>query len=58
MQAGSGTLWRIRRTKSSAGVGAPQPRTVPLYAFLYYVPVALVLGGLVALVAWLLRRGA
>ena len=58
MQAGSGTLWRIRRTKSSVGVGAPQPRTVPLYAFLYYVPVALVLGGLVALVAWLLRRGA
>ncbi|MDQ3823313.1 MAG: PQQ-dependent sugar dehydrogenase [Actinomycetota bacterium] len=56
MQAGTGTLWRIRRTRTSVGFSAPQPRTVPLYAFLYYLPLAAALAALVALVAWLVRR--
>jgi glucose/arabinose dehydrogenase len=53
MQAGSGTLWRIRRRPGTrAGVYPPAPRRIPLYAFLFYLPAALVLLG----VAYLLRR--
>ncbi len=56
MQIGSGTLWRIRRTGAAAGITPPRPRTVPLYALMFYVPGALVLLALVALAVWLLLR--
>ena len=56
MQAGTGTLWRIRRTRASVAFHPPPARTVPLYAFLYYLPGLLVLGGIVALIVRLLRR--
>lgn len=38
MQAEPGMLSRIRRTRGAPGVRPPKPRTVPLYAFLYYLP--------------------
>ena len=56
MQARTGTVWRIRRTRTSVGFSAPRPREIPLYALMYYVPLAALLVALVALVVWLLVR--
>ena len=56
MQAGTGTLWRIRRTGTSVGVTPPRPRTVPLYAFLFYVPAVLAMVAVLALLVWLFLR--
>ncbi len=58
MKEGTGTLWRIRRVPgATVSVRPPEPRTVPLYAFLFYVPLALLLVGaavgLRALIRWL-----
>ncbi len=57
MQAGSGTLWRIRRRGGPRGTRPRPSLPVPLYALLYYVPALLgaVATG-VALVRSLRRR--
>ena len=55
MQAGTGTLWRIRRTQGPAGEAPPQPLVIPLYA-LQGLALA---GGALALafgLNWLVRR--
>ena len=54
MQVGSGTLWRIRRVGSDISTRPPRPRSVPLYAFLFYVPLVLALGavGIAARALW------
>jgi glucose/arabinose dehydrogenase len=56
MQIGSGTLWRIRRTKTTIAVSPPPPREIPLYALLYYLPGAAVVLAMAALVLRRLRR--
>ena len=59
VQAGSGSLWRIRRVPGTpAGEQPPQPARVPFYVAQYLVWVAGLaglVGGLVALVRWLFR---
>lgn len=55
MQAETGTLWRIRRTGGPRGERPPTPRTVPLYAFLYYLPLLAVVAGVGAAIWWLVR---
>ena len=52
MKEGTGTLWRIRRVPgATVSVRPPQPRRVPLWAFLFYVP-AIVVAAAIALVIW------
>jgi glucose/arabinose dehydrogenase len=56
VQAGSGSLWRIRRDVSEpAGLEPPQGTVVPFYAAQYAAWVALVVAGIAGL-AWILRR--
>lgn len=56
VQAGSGSVWRIRRDPSrSAGSEPPRPLVVPFYAAQYAAWAALA-AGVIASVAWLLRR--
>ena len=56
VQAGSGSLWRIRRdTSIPAGSEPPAPTTVPFYAAQYAVWAGAVIG-LAAVVRRLLRR--
>jgi glucose/arabinose dehydrogenase len=55
MKEGTGTLWRIRRVPGArVSMRPPEPRVVPLYALLFYVPplalVAAIVLGLRALV--------
>jgi len=51
MQAGSGSLWRIRRTGGPAGDIPPRPATIPLYLLQIGVLAATVGLGLVAILA-------
>jgi glucose/arabinose dehydrogenase len=58
MKEGTGTLWRIRRVPGArVSVRPPEPRTVPLYVFLFYIPLLLILAaagiGIRALGRWL-----
>jgi hypothetical protein len=55
MQAGSGSLWRIRRTEGPRGERPPQPVEVPFYAFQYLAWLGM-LAGIIAIIAWLFRR--
>ena len=59
MQAGTGTLWRIRRTAGPAGERPPQPTTFPFYvlqaAVWLLIPVVVAVGAIAA-IARLLRR--
>jgi glucose/arabinose dehydrogenase len=57
MQIGSGTLWRIRRVPGvRVSVRPPEPRRVPLYAFLFYVPLLVAMAALAAVARVLARR--
>jgi glucose/arabinose dehydrogenase len=57
VQAGSGSLWRIRRnTSEAAGLEPPQPILVPFYAAQYAAWVALAAAAIAGL-AWIVRRG-
>ncbi|MFL5706090.1 MAG: PQQ-dependent sugar dehydrogenase [Ktedonobacteraceae bacterium] len=55
MQMGTGTLWRIRRTRGPRGDRPVQPITVPLYALQLFALIAGVVG-LVAGGTWLAKR--
>jgi glucose/arabinose dehydrogenase len=55
MQAGSGSLWRIRRVGGPRGTLPPKPTTVPLY-LLQGLGILVGIVGSVALTAWLVRR--
>jgi glucose/arabinose dehydrogenase len=56
VQAGSGSLWRIRRDSSQpAGTEPPPPVVVPFYVAQYAVWAGLVTG-VAAVVAWLVHR--
>ena len=52
MKEGTGALWRIRRSGGPTGTRPPEPREVPLYALMFYIPL---LAGLVAIAAGLWR---
>ena len=56
MQAGTGTLWRIRRTGGPAGEAPPRPVVVPAYALQALLAGLAGAAGLAALAAWLVRR--
>jgi glucose/arabinose dehydrogenase len=56
MQAGSGTLWRIRRTDGPAGEEPPEPLRLPFYLFQWATWVALPVGLIAAALALLVRR--
>jgi glucose/arabinose dehydrogenase len=53
VQAGTGTLWRIRRTIGPRGERPPHPIVVPFYTLQYLAWLMLALGGILA-VRWLL----
>ncbi|HET8628880.1 MAG TPA: hypothetical protein VFL91_15770, partial [Thermomicrobiales bacterium] len=55
MVAGTGALWRIRRTAGPAGDRPPEPLAVPLYPIQYLALAGGALGA-VAVLAWLARR--
>jgi glucose/arabinose dehydrogenase len=56
VQAGSGSLWRIRRDESQrAGLEAPRPTAVPFYAAQYAAWAAVVAAAIAGLV-WIVRR--
>jgi glucose/arabinose dehydrogenase len=55
MKAGTGALWRIRRTGGPAGERAPEPMRVPFYP-LQYLALDAGAAGLSAAAVWLLRR--
>jgi glucose/arabinose dehydrogenase len=57
MQAGSGTLWRIRRVPgTTASVLPAEPRKIPLYAFLFYIPLLALLAAVAVGVRTVVRR--
>jgi glucose/arabinose dehydrogenase len=56
VQAGSGSLWRIRRDPSEpAGLEPPQPTVIPFYAAQYAAWAALAAAAVAGL-AWIVRR--
>ncbi|MFL5779013.1 MAG: hypothetical protein ACJ761_08740, partial [Chloroflexota bacterium] len=56
IQAGSGSLWRVRRDSSEPrGSVPPEPRAVPFYLAQYAVWIG-ILAGLVAALTWAARR--
>jgi glucose/arabinose dehydrogenase len=55
MKAGTGSLWRIRRTDGPAGEQPPEPMSLPFYGAQYAVWIGSALGVL-GVGAWLLRR--
>jgi hypothetical protein len=54
MRAGTGALWRIRRTAGPAGDRPPEPLVLPTYRLTALAAVAGA-AGLVGLIAWWLR---
>jgi hypothetical protein len=56
MRAGSGALWRIRRTRGPRAEQPPRPLVLPYYAIQFVVLLGLLTAGLALGVAWLLRR--
>jgi hypothetical protein len=54
MVAGTGALWRIRRTSGPPGERPPEPRRVPLYPLQYLLAGAGAVG--LAGAAWALSR--
>lgn len=55
MQAGTGTLWRIRRTGGTRGERPPEPLVLPINALPYVAAVGAAIG-LMAAGGWLVRR--
>jgi len=57
MKEGTGTLWRIRRVPGArVSVRPPEPRRLPLYAFLLYIPLLLLVAAIGVGIGALVRR--
>jgi glucose/arabinose dehydrogenase len=56
MQAGTGTLWRIRPTGGPKGQRPSEPLVLPVYAMQFFLGAAIAGVGLAALAGWLARR--
>jgi glucose/arabinose dehydrogenase len=56
MKEGTGTLWRIRPVPGArVSIRPPEPRTVPLYAFLFYIPLLVIVAALAVGIRALVR---